>query len=67
MTKAAAAAKRSMKQPAGRDGQATMREFSADEFDADTQEDRSVPMLAEKRRQFLAQLDAKSSDFPSEE
>ncbi len=29
---------------------------SADEFEADTQENRPVSVLAEKRRQFLARL-----------
>ncbi len=41
------------------------RTFNPDEFKADTPEDRSIAVLAEKRRQFLARLQAPESDTAS--
>ena len=37
------------------------REFSPEEFDADTEEDRPIAVLAERRKQFLAALEPKQS------
>ncbi len=58
MVKTLVAEKRPAKQTAK--ATAPRRTRGADEFEADTQEDRSVAVLAEKRRQFLAGL--KSQD-----
>jgi len=38
------------------------RDFSPEEFDADTEEDRPIAVLAERRKQFLAALEAKQSE-----
>lgn len=43
------------------------RNFSPDEFAADTQEDRSLAVLADKRREFLARLQAQEKDTSSRE
>lgn len=37
------------------------RDFSPEEFDADTEEERPIAVLAERRKQFLAALEAKQS------
>lgn len=47
--------------------QAPTRIFSPDEFAADTQEDRSIAVLANKRREFLARLQAPEEDTNSRE
>lgn len=44
-----------------------VRVFSPDDFEADTQEDRSISVLAEKRRQFLARLNAREGDLPADQ
>jgi len=38
------------------------RDFSPEEFDADTEEERPIAVLAERRKQFLAALEAKQSE-----
>ncbi len=38
------------------------RRYEAEEFEADTTEERPVPLLAERRRQFLAELKARQTD-----
>jgi len=40
----------------------TTRTYGSDEFEADTEEDRSIPVLAEKRRRFLTGLKAQSTE-----
>lgn len=64
MTEALTAGKR----PAEAQAQASVppeaRVFSPDEFEADTQEDRSIAVLAQKRRQFLAHLHTRAADVP---
>lgn len=41
---------------------ATVRHFEPEEFDADTDEERPVALLAERRRQFLAGLRAQQAN-----
>lgn len=67
MAKVMSKVKHLVKEPSDHNTQLGARKFSADEFEADTQEDRSVAVLAEKRRQFLSRLNAKVSHISIED
>ena len=45
---------------------AVTRSYDADEFKADTTEDRPVALLAQRRRQFLAEMTQHTNDNASE-
>ena len=64
MVKTLTAEKRPAKHKAGATALPRMRE--ADEFEADTQEDRPIALLAERRREFLARVEAQNAG-PTEE
>ena len=64
MVKALTAEKRPAKQKSSAAALPRVRE--ADEFEADTQEDRPIALLAERRREFLAKLQAQNTG-PMEE
>lgn len=64
MTKTLIAAKRPAKQKSRATALPQMRQ--AEEFEADTQEDRSIDVLAQKRRRFLANLEAQGAQSPEQ-
>lgn len=67
MAESLTAGKRPAKSPSQAVAPPEARVFSPDEFEADTQEDRPIAVLAEKRRQFLARLGAHTGDAPAAE
>ena len=53
-------------QPAKQNSEAAMtRSYEPEEFEADTAEERPIALLAERRRQFLAELKARQTEIAS--